>query len=214
MTLNLRKCKEMVIDFRKNKSVIPPLEVNGHVFERVKSYKLLGMWIDDNLKWKTNVNYLVKNAAKRLFALKILRNYNAPIDDLKAFYTSVIRSTLEYCAHIWHGNLTNEQTRDIQRIKKQALRIMLPELSYEEALVKCNLKTLEGRRQEMCINLIKLLLDPGHKLHELLPPKVCEIRNRETRLNGDKFYNFNCRTERFKNSAIVYGVEQYNSNNS
>jgi hypothetical protein len=67
----------MVIDFRKNKSVIPPLEVNGHVFERVKSCKLLGMWIDNNLKWKTNVKYLVKKAAKRLFALKILRNYNA-----------------------------------------------------------------------------------------------------------------------------------------
>jgi hypothetical protein len=117
-------------------------------------------------------------------------------------------------AHIWHGNLTNEQTRDIERIQKRALRIMLPELSYEEDLVKCKLKTLEGRRQDMCINLIKSLLDPGHKLHELLPPKVCEIRNRETRLSGDKFYNFNCRTQRFKHSAIVYGIEQYNSNNS
>ena len=39
----------------------------------------------------------------------------------------------------------------------------------------------------MCINLIKSLLDPGHKLHELLPPKVCEIRNRETRLSGESF---------------------------
>jgi hypothetical protein len=107
------------------------------------------MWIDDNLKWKTNVKYLVKKAAKRLFALKILRNYNAPMEDLKAFYTSVTRSTLEYCAHIWHGNLTNEQTRDIERIQKRALRIMLPELSYEEDLVKCKLKTLEGRRQDM-----------------------------------------------------------------
>ena len=74
----------------------------------------------------------------------------------------------------------NEQTRDVERIQKRALRIMLPELSYEEALVKCNFKTLEGRRQDMCINLIKSLLDHGHnKLHELLPPKVCEIRNIE-----------------------------------
>jgi hypothetical protein len=38
---------------------------------------------------------------------------------------------------------------------------MLPELSYEEALVKFNLKTLEGRRQDLCINLIKSLLDPS-----------------------------------------------------
>ena len=70
ITLNLKKCKEMVIDFRKNKSVIPPLEVNGHVFERVKSYKLLGMWIDDNLKWKTNVKYLVKKGSKTLVYFK------------------------------------------------------------------------------------------------------------------------------------------------
>ncbi len=73
MALNLGKCKEMVIDFRKNKSDIPPLEIDGYVFERVKSYKLLGLWIDDNLKWKTNIKYLVKKAAKRLFALKVLK---------------------------------------------------------------------------------------------------------------------------------------------
>ncbi len=82
---------------------------------------------------------------------------------------------------------------------------------YEEALEKCNLKNLEGRREDMCINLIKTLRDPGHKLHELLPPKVGEIRTRETRLSEQKFYNFNCRTERFKNNAIVYGIEQFNS---
>jgi hypothetical protein len=71
MALNLKECKEMVIDFRKNKSVIPPLEVNRHVFERVKSYKLLGMWFDDNLKWKTNIKYLVKKVAKCLFTLNL-----------------------------------------------------------------------------------------------------------------------------------------------
>jgi hypothetical protein len=47
--------------------------------------------------------------------------------------------------------------------------------------------TTRHNTQDMCINLIKLLLDPGHKLHELLPPKVCEIRNRETRLSGESF---------------------------
>ena len=106
--------------------------------------------------------------------------------------------------------MTHEQTRDIERIKKPALRIILPALSYEEALVECNLKTLKGHREDMCTNLIRTFLDPSHKLHYLLPSKVCEIRNRETRLSGEKFYNFNCRTQRFKNSPIVYGIEQYN----
>jgi hypothetical protein len=66
MMLNFKKCKEMGIDFRKNKSLIPLLGVNGHVFERGKSYKLLDMWMDDNLKWKTNVKLFgKKKAAKR-----------------------------------------------------------------------------------------------------------------------------------------------------
>ena len=130
--------------------------------------------------------------------------------DLKSLYTSVIRSTLEYCAYIWHGNLTHEQTRDIEQIQKRALRIILPGLSYEEALVQRNLKILTGGREDMCINLIRTLLDPCYKLLDLLPPKVCEIRNLETRLSGQEFYNFNCRTQRFKISPIVYEIEQYN----
>jgi hypothetical protein len=65
-----------------------------------------------------------------------------------------------------------------------------------------------------CIQTDIQVLNYSNKLHELLPPKVCEIRNRETSLSGDKFYNFHCWTERFKKSAIVYGVEIYNSDNS
>ena len=50
----------MTIDFRKNVTVIPPLEMNSQVFERVECYKLLELWIDDNLMWSTNTCYIVK----------------------------------------------------------------------------------------------------------------------------------------------------------
>ena len=73
MELNFKKCKEMIIDFRRKKTVIPPIKVDGHEFEKVNSYKLLGLWIDDNLKWDTNTDHIVKKAAKRLFFLKKLR---------------------------------------------------------------------------------------------------------------------------------------------
>ena len=57
---------------------------------------------------------------------KVLRSYGAPEKDLMAFYTSVIRSVLEYGAQVWHGSLTGEQCYDIERIQKRALRIMYP----------------------------------------------------------------------------------------
>ena len=54
----------------------------------------------DDLKWKSNVEYLVKKAAKCLFLLKVLKSYNAPTQDLNFFYIYIIRSTLEYCAQL------------------------------------------------------------------------------------------------------------------
>ncbi len=69
MQLNLKKCKEMIIDFRRQ---------------------------------------IVKKAARRLYFLKVLKSYGALEKDLITFYTSVIRSVLEYGAQVWHGSLTGE----------------------------------------------------------------------------------------------------------
>ena len=159
MELNLKKCKEIVIDFRRNKTIIPPLVINGSW--TWKSPILEIAWImgrcHDDLKWKSNVEYLVKKAAKRLFLWKVLKSYNAPTQDFRVFYIYIIRSTLEYCAQLWHGNLTTEQSHDLERIQKRAIRVIYPEVTYEEALLKCNLDTLEFRREDMCINLIQSL---------------------------------------------------------
>ena len=94
MELNGKKCKEMLIDFRKKKTEIPLINIGDDKISRVKSYKLLGIWIDDDMRWKTNTEYIVKKGAKRLYLLKILKSYGAPKNDLLAFYCTVIRSVL------------------------------------------------------------------------------------------------------------------------
>ena len=40
--------------------------------------------------------------------------------------------------------------------------------------------------------------------------RCSEVKGKETRTNPDKFYNFFCRTERFKRSPIVYATDKYN----
>ena len=195
MELNSKKCKEMLVDFRKVKTIIPSIAIGGDIFTRVKSFKLLGVWIDDDLKWNTSIAYIIKKAVKRLYLLKVLKSYNAPMEDLKAFYTGVIRSVLEYGAQIWSGNLTVEQSNDIGRSQKRALRIILPGMSYDHALRHSNLITLKERRDVMCVDMIKKMSNPGHKLHHLLPMKVSQLRERETRTNGLEYYNYACRTK-------------------
>ena len=210
MELNAKKCNEVIVDFRKNKTVIPPVCIGQRPMSRVKTFKLLGLWMNDNLNWETNTEYIIKKATKRLYFLKVLKSYGAPKNDLKIFYCCVIRSTLEYAAQVWYGNLTQAQRIDIERVQKRALRIIVPEYEYNRALQECALKTLQQRRDDLCVRLIKQMSEPSHKLHSLLPRKCSEVKERETRTNSGKFYNFFCRTQRFKRSPIVYAIDKYN----
>jgi hypothetical protein len=50
MQLSWKKCKEIIIDFHRQKLVIPYLKVTETTLERVTCFKLLGLWIDDNFK--------------------------------------------------------------------------------------------------------------------------------------------------------------------
>ena len=73
------------------------------------------------------------------------------MDDLLAFYCLVIRPILEYGAEIWNGSLTQEQKKTIKRIKKRVLRIIYPNLDYDQAITKTKLQTFEERRDELCV---------------------------------------------------------------
>ena len=105
--------------------------------------------------------------------LKILKGYNAPREDLKTFYISAIGSILEYGTKIWHGSLTEEQSKDIERIQRRGMKIICPEKTYEQALIECGME-LENRREKMCIKLINDMKGLIHKLNEMLPPTNVE----------------------------------------
>ena len=61
MKVNENKSKEMVITFKKESSPLPPVNINitGRELEVVHHFKLLGVWLFDNLSWHHNtVQYL------------------------------------------------------------------------------------------------------------------------------------------------------------
>jgi hypothetical protein len=70
--------------------------------------------VDDNLKWQTNTD----KAVKRLFLLKILKKYGADKIDMKRFYISAIRPTLEYGAQVWLGVLLKHRAAVLRKYKE------------------------------------------------------------------------------------------------
>ena len=109
---------------------ISDLCVNDNIIERVHVFKLLGVLLDDNLKWDNNLKWnnhvdaVCAKASSRLHFLKILKRSFITSDDLLYFYTAFIRPILEYACAAWHNSLTNEQSRQIESVQKRALSII------------------------------------------------------------------------------------------
>ncbi len=60
LELNVKKTKEMVVDYSTSSHNHPPLFVNNEVVERVKEYKYLGTIIDNKFSFNMNVEALYK----------------------------------------------------------------------------------------------------------------------------------------------------------
>ena len=56
---------------------------------------LLGVIISDELKWNAHVEYVIAKAAKRLYALRLLKRAGVTPEDMLKVYTYKIRSVFE-----------------------------------------------------------------------------------------------------------------------
>ena len=142
----------MVFNFTHNSQFTTRLQINGKPLEEVKTKKLLGTIVSSDLTWWENTNFIVKKAYQRLEIIRKLYEFNIPINDLVQIYTIYVRSILEFNCCVWHFNITKEESSEIERVQKIALKLILKGqyLSYQQALDQTKLCTLENRRVMLC----------------------------------------------------------------
>ena len=76
---------------------------------------------------------------------------------------------LEYACPDWHRGLTAGQSTDIERVQKRVLRIIFPNLHYEEELERTGLERLDTRRDRITRDTFETIKEPSHVLRYLLP---------------------------------------------
>ena len=164
MPLNPSKCKELSVDFlRYNNCSWEPIAVGCTFIERVSCFKLLGVYIPEDLSWASHCGSIIKKANRRLHALRVLKNCGLPMQDLLAVYCSLIRSILEY-ASIVFANLPQYLSNALENIQKSALGIIVPSMSYCQALHLIGLPSLQERRESACMRFISKI-SPGNPLY-------------------------------------------------
>ena len=132
--------------------------VDNNTVEKVHVFKLLGVNIDDKLKWNSHINSICSKASARLYFLKQLKRSGVSADDLVHFYITVIRSVLEYACPAWHTSLTVDCANQIESIQKRAVNIIYSNCNYRDVCARINLQTLFDRREELCRSFFKDML--------------------------------------------------------
>ena len=147
MKLNPKKYKEMVFNFMKNlNTVTRPLHIENSEVERVSTYKLLGVVISDDLKWNCPIDYIITKAAKRLYALRLLKRAGVQVQDKLKVYRGNVRLILEYALQVWQ-NIPVYLSERIESVQKRAFKIIYPDSSYNQALILAKDTTLSSRRE-------------------------------------------------------------------
>ena len=157
MILNQKKTKVIIFNFTDKYKFTTRLQLNNENIEVVKQAKLLGVIITDDLKWEENTAYLVKRANARMELLRRVAAFTTSVEEKKNIYVLYVRSILEQSSVVWHNSLTQENSDDLERVQKSAVRIILGKSydSYEEALEKVDIESLKDRREVLSKHFAK-----------------------------------------------------------
>ena len=116
---------------------------------------------------------IVKKANKRMEILRRISPFGATKEEMTNIYILYIRSLLEQSCTVWHSSLTVENTQDLERVQKTALKIILQNeyKSYESALQILDLENLVERRERLCLQFAKKMCKSSKNEMSISPQK-------------------------------------------
>ena len=147
------------------KDVLPEyIEINDTRIKAENFVKLLGMTIDDCLKFDKHVDILCRSASRQI---NVLHRFTGifGFKQRESIHNTFILSNFNYCPIVWHF-CSKASSRKMERIQERALRFLYNDKvsSYECLLEKCKSTTMHLRR-------IKIIaLEVFKSLNDLNPP--------------------------------------------
>lgn len=190
LNLNVKKTKEMIIDYRvSNKYVPDQIKIGTDYIDRVCDYKYLGIVIDDKLRGSVNNQRVYKKCNQGLHFLRVLRTLRVDNSILTLFYKSVVESVLCFSITIWYGRLTKKDKGKLKKIVKIASKLGAQCTSLEELYNKFVIKQVD-----------KIVNDVNHPLHD----RYVFLRS------GRRFSLPAGRRDRFRDSFVPKSIKLYN----
>ena len=116
---------EMFEDFRKDRNEYETVSIKVEDVNVVRSYKYIGVYIDDQLNVSENVQYLFKKAYPLLKVIK-LNNTNVHKQIVSLFYRYFVDYFMPYCIISWFGSSHIRKTNINSQRSLKSLKEWVP----------------------------------------------------------------------------------------
>lgn len=131
LTMNKVKTKFMIIGSNKRLALItesPQITIGGYRINRVFSKKILGLVLDENLKWDKHIEEQSKKISQNIALLRRAKSF-LPQKDLVTMYNAFVLPYFTYCSTVWSdGCLT--QIEKLSKLQRRAARVITGDI-YE-----------------------------------------------------------------------------------
>ena len=105
LSINILKLAHMLFNYKRCYDMQPmELYIGGSPIPRVFHSKLLGLMIDDRLKWNLHADYVASKVSKMCGIIYLIRK-KLNQDALRLLYNCLVYPYLVYCVPIWGGAL-------------------------------------------------------------------------------------------------------------
>ena len=126
LTLNADKTVAMYFSKKRQPSPKKPirLELNRQKIPLVDHTKFLGLWIDNQLNWKTHISKIETTLKTKLCMLQRGKNL-LTTHAKKILYFAQIQSHLQYGLSIWGNMSPRYQLRRLQKLQNRGVQITM-----------------------------------------------------------------------------------------
>ena len=145
----------------------------------------------------------MKKGVKRMQLIYKAATFTNSRQDLKSLYLTYIRSAIEQSAVVWHSSLTDKNRKDLERVQKTAIKVILGSnyTTYKKGLKILNIQSLNERREALCLSFAKKCLK-NEKVKNMFPLRKTNHCMEIRKMN--KFKMIKANTKRYEQSAIPY----------
>ena len=150
LVVNQKKSLLMNFNFSKKYAFPPEFKLGNSNLEVKEVLKVLGVMIQQDLKWGSQVDLMTRKASKTIWRLRRMQQLGLDQETITTFWKMEGRVHLEASCPVWSGGITGQQSRALCRVQRKAVAaITAGQLEYEEGCAALRLEPLPARRLKL-----------------------------------------------------------------